>query len=591
MSFDGSVVRALSHELNLDFKDGKIDKIYQPEDEDLVLHLRNGKNRGSLLLSASSSHARFYLSEKKRKNPAQAPVFCMLLRKHLEGARILGFDPVGMDRVLKIRCLSTNDLGDQVVKSLVIEVMGRHSNIILVDEETGRIIDAIKRINHSISRVRQVLPGLPYELDQIITAANPLEEDRAGFFEKLAASPEAQNLKNFFLKNYMGISPLMAREMAYRAQLDLSRSLGSLEEEKEDLFAGFSSVMTLLKNHDYQPSSYFDHQDLIAFGAISLSQYGSTPKKTYPTMSQLLDQVYGYKEVSSRFKQRRQALERNINQQLEKSSKKLSRLSRDLDDAKNREKYKVYGDLLSSYAWKVPRGVDQVELENFYQDMAPITIPLNKNISPNQNAGKYYKRYSKLKHADKVLGAQYRMTQSEINYLENALYSLDLAEDMEDLNDLYEEFNLDFLKKRQSKQKPSKKKKEDRQSKPYVFVTPQGDTFYVGRNSRQNDKLTLKFAAKKDYWFHVKEGPGSHVILKTDQDPVPQDLLYKGSVLAAHFSKQKMSTKVEVDYTQRAHVSRHPSKKKGLVIYVNYASLQVDPHQKSLDPLDLKIKS
>ncbi len=586
MSYDGAVMRSLIYELNNRYRGGRIDKIYQPEEDLIYLHLRKGGNREVLMLSAASNQSAAYLTTIKRTNPQTPPTFCMVLRKHLENAEIIEFSQEKMDRILYIKCLSLNELGDQIVKTLVIEVMGKHSNIILFEDETMRIIDSIKRVNLSMSSVRQVLPGLKYTTEDIVTKANPLDVSRDTFDNLFDETPSAKSIRNFFVHNFTGVSPLLAREICTRGDVDESRPIGSFIEEREQLYSAFQEIVSTLINNQYTPNIVHNEEgESQAFSCIELKQYPREHIKHYDSMHVLLDEYYMEREVRQRKSQKSHSLQRQIETHLHRAQKKLQKQREELDQANHRQKYKVYADVISANAYRIKRGDKTATLENFYDDMKPIEVPLDERKDAIQNAAAYYKKYSRLKNASQVLQGQIAKSEHEVEYLESVYYSLEEAVTEQEIEEIRDEFNEDFLKRRRS----SKKKNKSKPSKPLVYKLDNGAVFYIGKNNRQNEEVTFKIANSNDYWFHIKDLPGSHVILKSPQDPTEDELLI-GAQLAAYFSKARQSSNVEIDYTQRKNVKRHPAKQVGLVNYENYNTLVVTPSKDVIDDKKLSNK-
>ncbi len=580
MSYDGTMTKAVSEELNRRFSGGKIDKIYQPQDDTLVLNLRNKANKGTLLLSASANNPCAYVTEKKFKNPQTPPAFCMLLRKHLESTTITSIEQVEMDRILRIKVEGFNELFDRVEKTLVIEMMGRYSNIILLDEE-NIILDALKRINRSMSRVREVLPGSTYTLEGIMDRANPLKEGKDAFLNRLREN-EGTSVKNFFIRNYLGVSPLIAGEIAYRAG-------GSDKDpikvyDKDELYDAFDSLFTEIRNAQFKPQSISDGRRIIAFSAVNLTQYPEESKTFYSGPSELLEHTFSSRVLEDRVRQKSQNLNKQMKTHLERALTKQEKMEFELRDAKDRQKYKVYGDLLSSNVWKIKKGVKEVTLDNFYNEMRPLTIPLDETKDGIQNAARYYKKFAKLKHAEKLLVERIDKNRNTIRYLDAMLYNLEDAESIDEVDAIQEEFREDFLKKKYKGQLDSQNKRK-KQTEYLSFTSTEGFPIFVGRNNRQNQELTLKFARKDDVWFHVKNGPGSHVIVKADGRPISEKTLIEAASLAAYYSRARQSANVEVDYTKRQFIRRHPSNQPGLVIYTDFSTIAVTPEKELVENL------
>lgn len=581
MSYDGTMTRAVSEELNALYSGGKIDKVYQPQQDTIVLNLRSYQARGSLLLSASANNPCAYITEKKFQNPATPPNFCMLLRKHVESTVIQKIYQMEMDRILCIEVEGFNDLFDKVKKTLIIEMMGRHSNIILLDEN-GKIVDALKRINHSTSRVREILPGIHYTLEGIMDRVNPLKEKEDAFLEA-ANGEDALSVKNFFIRRYLGVSPLIASEIAYRAGFSDKDPMKTVD--KIPLYRSFKELMDELRNNDYKPQSISDGHKIIAFSALNLKHYPEENKTFYDSPSELLDQTFIMRVMEDRIRQKSQNLHKQIKNYLERALTKQEKMEMELREAKDRKKLKVYGDLLSSNAWKIEKGCHEITLENFYDNMEPITIPLDDTKDGIQNAASYYKKFTKLKHAEATLTSRIEKNRTTIQYLDSMLYNLEDATTVGEVDSIQEEFREDYLKKKFKDHGHGGKKKHSKKADYLEFTSSDGQAIYVGRNNRQNQELTLKFARKNDYWFHVKNGPGSHVILKTEGTEPSEDVLRQCAELAAYYSRSRQSSNVEVDYTKRQFIRRHPSNQTGLVIYTDFSTLYVTPNKEHIEQL------
>lgn len=579
MSYDGLVLHSLIDELNEKFIGARVDRIYQQEKDELLLYLRSRNERGMLLLSASGSYPRAYLTEYKKENPKEPPMFCMLLRKHLQGSRILGFRQYKMDRIMAIDLECKTELGDLVTRSLIIEIMGRHSNIIFV--EGRRILDAITRVNKTMSSLREILPGKTYEVEVLGNKDNPLEETSEEFLRRLDRHPKAENGFRFLMSQYTGISPLIAREILYRASIDENLPLSAWEdEERNSLKEVFFSFIETVKQKEYKYVAV-RKGTTTEFSVIDLKQFSRWEQKVYSSVSKLLDDVYRERDLFDRLGQKSQALRKSVKTHLERGRNKQKKLWKEYEEALDREKYKIYGDVLSANTHLVEKGASEVYLPNFYTvDLEEIRIPLDPKLSPIANAGKFYKRYSKLKHAAKLLEEQMEENKTAMDYLENTLVQIEMAETPGDIDEIRKQYRQDFQKK-----SSNSKKKSSKEALPMIFETPEGSMIYVGKNNRQNEDVTFKIAARDDLWFHVKEHPGSHVILKCPtKEYKDKDMLFAAR-LAAYYSSLKNNPHVDVDYTFRKNIKRHPSHRPGLVNYVNYRTIHVSGSQDVLDEL------
>lgn len=587
MSFDGIVTNAVIKELNETILGGRIDKIYQQEKDEILLNIHNKGENYRLIISASSNNPRIYLTTFSKKNPPAPPVFCMLLRKHLSGGIILNIEQFEMDRVVFIDISSIDELGFPTEKRLIIEIMGKHSNIILIDKETNKIIDSIKRVSEDMSRIRQVLPGFIYQYPPLGGKKNPLKTSREEFFTLFENENKNTNAYKFLYFNYLGLSPMIAREICFQSNIDIDRSLISIiNDDKINLYVEFKNIMKLAEKGDYKPIyiTANDNNDIIAFYSLDLKQYGNDNKFYFSSISSLLDNVYRKKDIMDRINQKSHSIRKSLNVKLDRAQHKLGKQKEELFDSEARDKYKVYADLISANIYKIPRGIDKIELDNFYdENMEKLVVPLDIRLSPVDNAQKYYKKYSKLKNANQLLLKQIPETEKEIEYLENVLLSLDNSTEIEELDEIKEELISEgYLKGNDKKQK---KKKEEKISKPMEFVSTDNIKIYVGKNNKQNDYLTLKFSNKEDLWLHVQGMPGSHVIIKSEGRKIPDNTLEEAAILASYFSKGKSSKHIPIDYTQRKNVKKPKNAKTGMVIYDNYSTIIVDPDKKVVDRL------
>lgn len=570
MSLDGTVVKNLVYEINNRVIDGRIDKIYQ-NNNDLLINIRAKGQRERLFISISGS-PRMYFSDEIFDSPQNPPAFCMLLRKHLENNQILEVSQYKMDRIIKILVKSRDELGEYSKKALIIELMGKHSNVILIDDDSKKIIDSLKRINFNLSSVREILPGLTYNPEDISEGLDPCQVDSISDLVK--DSRENLNIKSFFLKNFTGISPQMCNEIEYRSNIDFKRNLSSLTEpEIIELDKIFSKIFKIVRENNFSPIKIYREDLFKDFYSIDLESLNDKEKIKVESISSLLEEFYNSKFLRDSLGSKSKELKKIVKKNIEKLNRKLSNQANELNVALNREKFKVYADLISSNFYKIEKGADSVTVENFYDEMKEIKIPLDPTFDGPSNAAKYYKKYSKLKNAASFLTEQIEIGKSEISYLESMLLNIDFAERPDEIDELYEEMEKEgYLKK---KKKNNKKKKDSDEN--YITVkTEDGFDIYIGKNNRQNDYLTHKKAKKNDLWFHVKDAPGSHVILKNDNRDFTNNSLLTAAKLAAKYSSLSKSQNIPVDYTFKMYVKRHPAKKPGLVTYTNYKTININ---------------
>lgn len=580
MSFDGIVTKAVVEELKDTLIGGRINKIYQQEKDEILLNIHNNRTNYKLIISSSSNNSRIYLTRHSKENPASPPMFCMVLRKHLNSGIILNVEQSTLDRVVFIDISSLDELGEPMEKRIVIEIMGRHSNIILIDKDSNIIIDSIKKVNESMSRIRQVLPGLIYEKPPIQDKSNPLKSSKEEFFNFLDTSKQNLKIYKFFYFNYIGLSPLISREICFHSGIDIDRSINSLyEDDKDLLFNSFNKFMEKIRNNDFHPTLIMeDNMDTIAFHALELNQFGLDNKIHLNSISEVLDTNYYRKDVFDRLSQRSSGIKKSIGVNLDRTINKLSKQKNELLESKDREKYKVYADLISANLHLIPKGQNKIELENFYdENLNKLNIPLNIKYSPVENAQRYYKRYSRLKNAENLLLKQIPRTKNEIEYLENVLVSIDNSTEIEELDEIKEELIEEGYIKGNRKDRNKKKQKV---SKPHHYISKDGFNIYVGKNNRQNDYLTLRFSHRSDTWLHVQKMPGSHVIIDNKGKDIPNSTLEEAAILAAFYSKGKNSNNVPVDYTQRKNVKKPRNAKTGMVIYNNFKTINTSPSLK-----------
>ena len=586
MSLDGIVLNNIATELKNTLVDCKVDKVYQPERDEIHLNIRaKGKNM-RLLLSASSNNPRVYFTANAKDNPQSPPMFCMLLRKHIQGGRIVDVEQISLERILKIEIESMNELGDMTVKQLIVEIMGKHSNIVLIEKETEKIIDSIKRIPISISTVRQVLPGREYSLPPSQDKIDPLEISKDDFINLVSQSVETPVFK-FLYMNFLGLSPLIAKEISFRAKIDDEFNLKDLStEQKQSLFESFEEIYSSVKTKTFAPTIIKDESnyDVVAFSSVDLQQFGNLPKMHFESISELLDYYYLTRDQVDRIKQKSNDLRKSISIKLERALNKLSKQKREVSDAEKRDKFRIYGELITANIYKLEKGQEEVELENFYSEtLEPMKVKLNKNLTPSENAQKYFKKYNKLKTAFEIVSRELVKTEDEVRYLEHILLALETSTEVEELDEIREELTTEgYFRKASTK----KKKQLKSTSAPHHYKSSDGFDIFVGKNNKQNDYLTLKLASKEDLWLHTKVIPGSHVIVKTEGAEVPEQTILEAAYLAAYYSKGKMSSNVPIDYTERKNVKKPSGAKPGMVIYETNSTVYVTPSVEHISKIE-----
>ncbi|MCF6094875.1 NFACT family protein [Microaerobacter geothermalis] len=565
MSFDGFVIHAIANELKSNCLQGKISKIYQPEEEDLVFHIRaKGKNL-KILLSANPAFPRVYLTDREFQNPAEPPMFCMLLRKHLEGGIIEEIEQVNLERIIILQVRTRDEMGDIALKKLVIELMGRHSNLILVDPSSNRVIDSIRHVTLSMSRYRTVLPGREYIFPPDQGKKNPLWITEDQFIRSLQFNQG--KLDQQLVNQFTGLSPLVAKEILYRAGLP----------NRENLWESFSSIMEEIKHKQYQPT-LADSGKKIYFSAVRLSHVEGNIK-TFESMSLCLEHYFEHKAEQDLVKQKGQDLFRILQHELKKNENKLEKMERERKDAEDGERYKLYGELITVYMHQIKKGDKEALVNNYYEkDDAIVSIPLDPKKSPAENAQHYFKKYNKSKTSLIMLKKQINKTREEINYLNTILHQLSHAS-LSDIEEIREELQEQGYLKHRKRMKGSKKREHLPQLEQFQSST--GFTIYLGKNNKQNDYLTNRLAKPTDTWLHTKDIPGSHVVIRgKDVDEIS---IKEAAQLAAYFSKARHSSQVPVDYTLVKHVKKPNGAKPGFVIYDNQKTIFVTPNEKILE--------
>lgn len=574
MAFDAVAVRCLVKELSDKLINGRIDKIHQPEKDELTVHVRTFTDNYRLVLSAGSAHPRVHFTEHPKKNPLSAPMFCMLLRKHLSSGKITSIEQVGFERIIKMSIESYNELGDLTTKYLIIEIMGRHSNIILTDSDM-RILDSIKHIDITVSSVRQVLPGLTYEY--------PPSQDKVDLIDFDLDTPinfnQPLRLDKLILSTIGGISPLMAREVVYRAFKSADIRAQELNTNKQALIkTTLLKFANEVKDGSFEPCMITDSftGKLTDFSAIRIEQYENAAQVEYTdSISTLLDRFYYTRDMRERMRQKSAGLVKIVTNGIERLSKKINILTRTLADAENKEQYRIKGDLITSNLYRIEQGMKSVEVENFYEpDMPTVEIELDPRLSPAQNSQRYYKRYNKAKTAETEAAKQLEISKNELDYLESTLVAIENAEIESDINAIKTELGEQGFISRRS----DKKKKSANTSKPLHFVSSDGFDIYVGKNNTQNDYVTTKLANSQDIWFHTKNIHGSHTVIKLGLDKnVPESTMREAAQLAAYYSKARESSQVPVDYCPIKNVKKPNGAKPGMVIYEGYNTVYVSP--------------
>lgn len=576
MALDGLVLANIVSELKNTLIGGRIDKIYQIEKEDILLTIRNNGVTHKLLLTANSNYPRLHLST-LAKNPSQdPPMFCMLMRKHLGGGKLLHIIQPDLERIVEFHIEATNELGDKETKKLIIEIMGRHSNIILT-KENDVILDSIKHISNDKSSVREILPNRLYQRPPHNEKLNPLTISEDSFMDKLKAT-DLPLFKGLYM-NFNGLSPMICHEICHNAGVSSETStFAASPHDYTNLFSSFMTTLDAIHTEAFSPILYKDASEIPQdFYCLPVTLYKDLTAEPYPSMSELLE--YYFFEKSTRFNvaQKTGDIKKLIHNFIDRSIRKKAIQEKALEECSHKELYKIYGELLTAYAHQIPPQANHFTTLNYYTEpYEEITIPLETNKTAIQNAQAYFKLYNKAKRTELAATAQLASIKEDLDYLASILLSLDLLETKEDIAELRSELvQMGYLKKKKSSKKELRPKKQ----LPYLhFKSSKGHDIYVGKNNYQNDELTIKFAKANDLWLHIKDGPGSHVIVKhLDTAPIDEDVILEAATLAAYHSSGKMSSHVPIDYTLRKNVKKVPNAKPGMVIYTHFKTLFVTP--------------
>jgi len=571
MAFDGITTANVVKEMNDTLIGCRIYKIAQPEADELLLTIKGSCGQKRLFISAGASLPLIYFTENNKPSPMTAPGFCMLLRKHLQNGRIVSITQPGLERIIHMDIEHLDEMGDLCRKRLIIEIMGKHSNIIFC-QENGMIIDSIKHVSGLVSSVREVLPGKQYFVADTQDKADALNTSYEEFAQLVLAKPTA--VFKAIYGSYTGISPILAQEVCFRAGVDGDAPCASLSDAQgKQLFETFVNVMGMAKKGEFAPHIAYTGKQPVEFAAIPLTMYakGDDHIVPYESMSLLLEQYYAEKNTLTRIRQKSADLRKIVQTALERNVKKYDLQLRQMKDTEKRDTYRIYGELLNTYGYGIEPQAKSMEALNYYTNEM-VTIPLDPDLTPQENAKKYFDKYNKLKRTYEALAELTEQVKAEIEHLESISTALDIALQEEDLVQIKEELTESGYIRRKGGSK-----KEKVTSKPFHYISSDGFHMYVGKNNYQNDELTFKFATGNDWWFHAKNTPGSHVIVKTEgAEELPDRTFEEAGRLAAYYSKGREQDKVEIDYIQKKHVKKPAGAKPGFVVYYTNYSLMID---------------
>lgn len=568
MAFDGITIANIVKELNDTILNGRIAKIAQPENDELLLTIKPAKGQVRLVISASASLPLIYLSRDNKPSPMTAPNFCMLLRKHIANGRIVGISQPSLERIIRFEIEHLDELGDLCRKSLIVEIMGKHSNIIFCNEK-GMIIDSIKHVSAQMSSVREVLPGREYFIPDTMKKENPLGIPEENFTQELRSKP--MPVGKAIYNSFTGISPVVAEEICYLAGIDSSVPASEMSgDQLAHLYRQFTYFMEQVTESKFAPAIYYDGNEPKEFSSLLFTHFSNYQVKSYDSISEVIRTYYSSRDLITRIRQKSSDLRRVVQTALERNRKKYDLQLKQLRDTENRDKYKVYGELIHTYGYNLEEGAKELEALNYYTNEM-IKIPLDPQKTPQENAKKYFDRYNKQKRTFEALSELIKETKDEIDYLESVSKSLDIARSEDDLIQIKEELiESGFIRRKQSA------KKVKITSKPFHYISSDGFHMYVGKNNLQNEELTFHFANGGDWWFHAKKAPGSHVIVKTNGEELPDRTFEEAARLAAHYSKNSGAEKVEVDYVEKKQVKKPNGSKPGFVVYYTNYSMMID---------------
>ncbi|EYE89264.1 hypothetical protein Q428_03040 [Fervidicella metallireducens AeB] len=575
MPFDGIFTNSVVNELSC-FADYKIEKIHQPSNDEIILLVRKDKQSKKILLSANTAFPRVHVTEEAKENPLTPPTFCMILRKHITNGKIVNVDQINFDRIVEFKIEGKDELGFSIFYFLIIEIMGKHSNIILLNQDRN-IIDSIKHINFLINRYREILPGKLYILPPN-NKLNPTTISKEDLNKIIITS--TGKISNVFSNNFTGISKLMAEQICMEFSDKNIADLDNLHIEK--IISNFFYYMIKIKSGDYKYILFYEGSIKKDFYIFPLNIYNNFSTKTFQSSGNLLDTFYHEKNLKDTLKQKYTDLFKLVTNLIERNSKKTQIYISKINECKNFEQWKIYGDLIMANQYIIKDDMECIDLDNFYdENYSKITVPLEKGLTPLQNAQKYYKKYTKDKTAINVVKEQLEGAREEKEYLDSILYNLENASDIDTIEEIKSELSeLGYIKRKKNTTKAKK-------SSPYHYLSSDGYDIFVGKNNNQNDYLTTKLANNNDIWLHTKNIPGSHVIIKSKNNNVSDNALLEGALLAAYYSKGRDSSNVPVDYTEKKNVKKPSGSKPGMVIYYTNKTIYITPNEEKIKKLTL----
>lgn len=599
MAFDGITTKHLIKELQETIVGGRIRKIYQPESDEIRMTINREKENYNLLISANANNPRVYLAEKLKENPGTPPSFCMVLRKHLLNGIIVNIVQHETDRVIEFSISGKNEFNDVVIKKLVVEIMGRNSNVILIDDKTDVsgerqegediILDSMKKVGSGSNRYRQILPGKVYIYPPESGRQNflSLTEDR---YYKMVAENSETVTERFWVQCFLGLSPIIAREFCFRAGLNPELKLKEFSKKQLGyLYQAFSEVMDEIEKGPNCGIYYF-RREIIDFSTVNLHHMTDNECTAYTNVSKMLEAFYYIKDKKIRFKAKSANLRHQLDTLLKKNYKKLQNLHQDMDNSKKNEKNKLYGDLITANIYMIEKGMEEVSLVDYTDpEMKTVRVHLKVNETPSQNAQRFYKKYNKGKRAQIQLAEQIKTTEEQVYYLESLTGGLDQSTELNELDEIRHEFMHSEFNKKGLTSKEAKKKIAA--SKPLHFISSEGFDIYVGKNNYQNDYISTRLGVDEDCWLHVKDIPGSHVLVVANGRFITEDTLLEAGMLAAWHSKAKNSENVPVDYVEFKYLKKPKKSKPGMVIFTNQNTMYVTPNQDKIAAIQQVLNS
>ena len=588
MAFDGITMHFVVRQLNDLLTNAKIDKISQAEKDEILLSLRTSNGTYKLLISASASLPRIYLTYNyKKENPLKAPNFLMVLRKYLQGGRIIAIRQDGFDRSVFIDVDTYDELKEQKTRTLIVEVMGRHSNIILVDQQSDKILDCAKKIPISISSYREVLPGITYKTPPKQEKLSPIDKISLEDFIKKVCT-KMQIHKSLYTI-FSGMSPLIAKEICYRSNIEpslIANEISPIQIEK--LYGVFTRLMNELADNNIQPCLVENEAgNIVDFSCIYLSMYEGYDIKEFDDISKVCDDFYYLRDVKDRINQKSHDVRKVVSNKISLLENKIEKQTAEINETSKAQDYKKEADLLTAYIYMIGENQEEIEVDDFYDENGgKRLIKLDKNLSPSENIQVLYKRYNKMKNRKKELALQMENAKEELDYLYNLELFIENASSQTELEDIVEEMvSQGVIRPRKS---DNKKKKKTTDFSPMKFISDDGYEIFVGKNNNQNDYLTMKFAKSDDMWLHTKDIAGSHGIIKAQNGKVSDNAIKQTAIICSFYSKARFSQSVPVDYTQRKNVKKPNKAKPGMVIYLTNNTIYVTPDEKLVNRLKIE---